>query len=98
MLVVAGGARGRLSFVGPPLFAPASLRGRAVGGRAVLKHGAAWGRVLLHPFGALRGQHLGGRHFVRRCVPSRQTEMRGGGVILKIKDMLMKTSDLWEDV
>lgn len=70
VLMVAGGAGSLLCFAAttsaaataaPPPAAPARLRGRTVGGRAVLQHSASWGRVLLHPLGALRGQHrLGG--------------------------------------
>ena len=50
VLMVARGAGGLLCLAGPPPAAATLLRGRTVvGGRAVLQHGAARGRVLLHP-------------------------------------------------
>lgn len=53
VLRVTGGAAGLLGFAGPPIAAAAALRGLAVGSRAILEHRATWGRVLLHPLGAL---------------------------------------------
>lgn len=79
VLVVAGGAGSLLRLISPPAASAATaLRGREDGGGDVLEHGATWGRVLLHPFGALRGQHgLRGRHLVGRHVPCRERERCG---------------------
>lgn len=53
VLLVTGGAAGLLGFTGPPTAAAAAQRDLAVGSRAILEHRAPWGRVLLHPLGAL---------------------------------------------
>lgn len=53
VLRVTGGAAGLLGFAGPPTDAAAALQGLAVGSRAILERCATWGRVLLHPLGAL---------------------------------------------
>lgn len=78
VLLVTGGAACLLGIAGHPTAATAALRGLAVGNWAVLEHGAAWGRVLLHPLEALWWQHhLGRWDLIRRGVPYRKKEKRG---------------------